>query len=227
MILAYHFTGDALRDGRPLPPRGVWLTHDGLLIPCRAGLHASVHPFDAVQHAPGGLLHRVELDGDMLDYGDPPGTWCAQRRRIIATRDSTEALWAFARWCAVQVLFLWDAPAVVQAYLCTGDEAGRAAASMTAREAAQAAVLAAANAAANAAARGLASTAAWEAASTAAWGASWSAAWAAARAQAWAASTTIEPSNAVWATVRDGQRQEFLRRVEALFAEEPEYVYAE
>ena len=44
----YHFTGDTLRDGRPIPKPGVWLKHDGPVIPCKSGLHASEHPFDAL-----------------------------------------------------------------------------------------------------------------------------------------------------------------------------------
>ena len=47
----YHFTGDTLRDGRPIPKPGVWLKHDGPVIPCKSGLHASEHPFDALEPA--------------------------------------------------------------------------------------------------------------------------------------------------------------------------------
>jgi len=128
MTLAYHFTGPSLRDGRPLPARGVWLIHDGPLVPCEAGLHASLHPFDALQYAPGARLHRVELAGAMQEHGTPPDKLVAQERRILASVDATELLWTFARWCAAQVLDCWNAPAVVQDYLRTRDARRRPAA---------------------------------------------------------------------------------------------------
>lgn len=44
MKTAYHFVGETLRDGRPVPADGEWLEHDGKIIMCEAGLHASLHP---------------------------------------------------------------------------------------------------------------------------------------------------------------------------------------
>ena len=49
----YHFTSDQLRDGRPIPPVGEWLIHEGPLEMRCQGLHASAHPFDALTYAPG------------------------------------------------------------------------------------------------------------------------------------------------------------------------------
>jgi hypothetical protein len=43
----------------------------------------------------------------------------------------------FARWCALQVIHLWDAPDVVRQYLETGDESLRAAARAATRAAAR------------------------------------------------------------------------------------------
>ena len=57
----YHFTGSTLRDGSPIPEPGVWLKHDGPIVPCASGLHASEHPFDALAYAPGNMLHKVNL----------------------------------------------------------------------------------------------------------------------------------------------------------------------
>ena len=68
-IRAYHFVGAALRDGSPIPADGEWLTVKGDLKMCEWGLHASVHPFDALQYAPGETLCLVELDGEIL-HGD-------------------------------------------------------------------------------------------------------------------------------------------------------------
>jgi hypothetical protein len=39
--IAYHFVADKLRDGRAIPPDGVWLEHTGKVEMCESGLHAS------------------------------------------------------------------------------------------------------------------------------------------------------------------------------------------
>lgn len=133
---AWHFVGETLRDGRPVPADGEWLVHDGPLVLCESGLHASVCPFDALRYAPGPILCLVELDGDIL-HGDDKVV--AQRRRIVARQDVTSLLRGFARACARDVLPLWDAPDVVRRYLETGDETIRSAAESAARSAAESA----------------------------------------------------------------------------------------
>ena len=80
----------------------------------------------------------------------------------------------FARWCALQVIHLWDAPPVVREFLETGKEELRDAARDTARAAASDAAWAAASDAARAAMA--AAWAAWAAASVAARDAAWAAA---------------------------------------------------
>jgi hypothetical protein len=157
VILAWHFTANTLRDGSPLPPLGEWLEYDGPIDPCCSGLHGSVHPFDALQYAPGPLLHRVELAGTIVPHGNPIDKYAASRRRILASHNASDTLRCFARQCASDVLHLWDAPRVVKDYLSTGDE--------SLREAAGAAAWAAAR----------------DAAGAAAWAAAWAASWAAAR----------------------------------------------
>ena len=141
MIRAYHFVGDNLRDGRPVPPDGEWLVHDGPMVMCKSGLHASRHPFDALTYAPGPILCLV--DCDEIDAEDVDKLVC-RRRRIVARFDATTMLRAFARQCALDVIHLWDAPQVVRDYL-TGDD--------SLRDAARAAAWAAAGAAARDAAR--------------------------------------------------------------------------
>lgn len=136
MTVAYHFTGKTLLDGRPIPEPGVTLEHDGSLELCRSGLHASLDPFDALQYAPGSYLHRVKCEGEII-YGDDK--LVCTKRTIIATVDATSMLRDFARWCALQVIHLWDAPKVVVDYLKTGDEKLRAAAQAAAWAAAWAA----------------------------------------------------------------------------------------
>jgi len=147
-MIGYHFTSDKLRNGNPIPPIGEWLIHEGDIVPCVSGLHASEHPFDALAYAPSEMLHLVELDGDLISHGDPIDKWVGRRRKIIKTINATELLRKFARWCALQVIDLWDAPDVVKRYLETGDESLRAAAGAAARDAAGAAASDAARAAA-------------------------------------------------------------------------------
>ena len=120
---AYHFSRETLRNGAPLPAIGEWLEHKGPIIPCQSGLHASVHPLDALKYAPGSFLHLVELEGDLVEHeGDK---WVGRRRKIVASIDATPLLREFSRWCALQVIHLWDAPDVVRQYLETGDESIR------------------------------------------------------------------------------------------------------
>jgi hypothetical protein len=164
MTLAYHFVGATLRDGRPIPADGEWLVHEGDVVMCESGLHASRHPMDALQYAPGATLCLVECD-DIVDEG--ADKLVCRRRRIVRRIDSTELLWKASRQFALSVIHLWDAPAVVREFLETGDETKWDAA----RDAAWAA------------ARDAARDAAW----AAAWDAAWAAAWAAARDAAWAA----------------------------------------
>ncbi len=162
MIRAYHFVGKKLRDGRPVPADGEWLVHEGPAVLCKSGLHASRHPFDALQCAPGGVLCLVECD-DIVD--EQEDKLVCRRRRIVARFDATDLLREFARICALSVIDKWKAPKVVRDYLETGDESLRDAT--------------------RAAARAAAWDAAWYAASAAASAAAWDAAWDAARAAAW------------------------------------------
>ena len=136
MILAYHFVGRSLRDERPVPPDGEWLEHKAPLIMCESGLHASEHPFDALSYAPGQTLCLVELDGEYIRDADKI---VASRRRILRRLDAAPLLHEFARWCALQVIHLWDAPPVVREYLETGREDIVAATAAAARAAAEAA----------------------------------------------------------------------------------------
>lgn len=180
MTLAWHFlrADGRLRDGRTAPRDGVVLIHDGPVIPCVAGLHASRHPFDALRYAPGPILCLVRCGGIIVPHGDPEDKLACSERTIIARMDFAEPLRYFARMRALSVVHLWDAPDVVLDYLMSGDEAIRAAA--------RAAAWYAASAAASAAARYAAWEAAWEAARNAALAAALAAARAAARAAAMA-----------------------------------------
>ena len=190
MTRAYHFVGDTLRDGRPVPPDGEWLTHDGPCVMCESGLHASEHPYDALQYAPGAILCLVEIEDEVARQDDK---LLCRRRKIIARIDATQLLRRFARLCALDVIHLWDAPKIVLEYLETGDESKRAAAWAAAGDAAGDA----------------AGAAAGDAAGAAAWAAAWDAAWAAARAVARAVAGAV---------ARAAQKKRFAEMVNAEFA---------
>ncbi|MCB9019228.1 MAG: hypothetical protein H6546_02760 [Chitinophagales bacterium] len=179
-------------DGRQIE---VGVTHEveGRPVLCEHGLHASVNILDALKYAPGPVLWEVELSGEIIEDNDK---MVATHRTYLREIDCEEILREFARWCALQVIDLWDAPPVVREYLETGKEELRAAARDAARDAwaaARDAVWAAARAAAWAAARAAARAAVWDAA--------WDAARAAARAAAWDAAW-----DAVWDAARDAAR---------------------
>ena len=176
-IIGYHFTGDKLRNGDPIPAIGQWLKHDGKIIVCRSGLHASKHPFDALQYAPGNMLHKVILKGGLKSHGEPTDKYVGRHRKILASINAEPLLKAFARKCALEVVHLWECPRVVKQYLETGDEKIRAAARAAVRAAERAAAWASARAAAWAAARAAARAAAGDAAKAAAWDAAGDAAW--------------------------------------------------
>lgn len=205
--------GDSLRYGDTRTPSvGVTHRHDGPLMLCRAGLHASIDVLDAMTFAPGTTLWVVECGGEVILADDK--LVCTERTYL--SRHEVD-LRAFARWCALQVVHLWDCPALVRQYLETGDETLRDAASASATAAARAAAWAAMDAAVWAAmdaAVWAASDAAWSAMDAAAWSAS-DAAWAAeaaaraARAAAWAAARAAA-SDAAWNAARAAQRQKLL-----------------
>ena len=197
-FFAWHFTGDKLRDGSPLPKIGVWEHYPGEIELCKLGLHWSRDPFDALQHAPGATLRRVEIKGDFLEQEDKG---CSHYRRTVYQTDATELLRYFARVQALSVIHLYPngTDDVVFNYLMTGDESirdgARSAAETAARYAARAAEQSAAWSAARSAAESAAESAARSAAESAAWaaagaasrspaGPAWSAAWAAAESAA-------------------------------------------
>ena len=123
-VIAWHFVGDKLRNGQPVPPDGEWLEWTGPLVMCRSGLHASRDPWDALAYAPGPILCRVECDGTIIEHDDK---LVCSHRKIIERRDATEGLRYFARAEALSVAHLWDPPDVVLEFLMTGDEELRSA----------------------------------------------------------------------------------------------------
>ena len=115
---------------------------------CGYGLHASEKIIDALKYAPGPVVCRVDLLGK-IESGDDKVV--AYVRKVLWMKDISKELWKFARLCALDVIHLWNAPAVVKRFLETGDESIRAAARAAAGAAAWAAAWAAARDAAGAA----------------------------------------------------------------------------
>ncbi len=209
--LGWHFTlGYKLRDGRPVPPIGETLIHEGEIQICRSGLHCSKRLIDALGYAPGATLHQVRFGGDLQHQGDK---LVSKERTILRTLPQEymlPVLVEFSAWCAERA---------------TAEEVGAA----EAAEVAWAARMAEAEAAEAAEAAGWATVEAVEAATTAAT----TVARAAARAATWAAETAeraartmdatrvAEWLRAGWAAERverETQNQELTRLVEEAFA---------
>lgn len=145
----YHFIR-VNTDGKPylgnndnrIVTVGETITVEGTPVLCQHGLHASARIIDALEYCPEGevALCRVELGGEVLHDTDKS---VAQTRTIIAmlpVEKTNAILREFARWCALSVVHLWDAPDVVRQYLETGDESlSEAARAAWAAEAARAA----------------------------------------------------------------------------------------
>ena len=170
-VLAWHFLPDdgCLRFGKREKVRvGRAYKADGPLELCSNGMHASTSILDALFYAPGAIVCRVEMRGEIIEGDDK---LCARERKVLWKVDATRTLHEFAIWCAKRALKrakvtdkrCWDALKVKQRWLdgkATGAELD----------------------AASAAARAAAWAAAWDAARAAAWAAAWDAA----RAAAWA-----------------------------------------
>lgn len=136
--LAWHFVGDKLRDGRPVPPDGEWLVHDGECCLRNSGLHASDTLLDAVGYAPGSTVCRVAVHGI---EGREYDKFVARERCILwRVKNADHILRAFARKAALSVAHLWDTPDVMRQYLETGDESIKAEARAAAKAIAKAIV---------------------------------------------------------------------------------------
>jgi len=155
--IAWHFTGDTLRDGSPIPVIGHTLVFSGEIEMCHSGYHWSRTPWQALEFAPGNLLHKVQVGGKVIE---DTNKGVSSERTILATIDATQLLRRFAADQALSVAHLWLMPDVVREYLTGLDESKRDAAMAAARAAARAAAWAAAMGAAMAAARAAARDAA-------------------------------------------------------------------
>ena len=180
-ILAWHWVREDRRlgygDGREVRA-GETIEHKGHIALCESGLHASTKILDALTYAPGPVICRVRLSGDVLRGGDKI---VAERRETLWMVDARRVLVVWACECAWEALqCAWEALQRV------GNPDPRSVAAI--REVMRQqrsgvrdqAKLDAARDAASAAARAAAWDAAWDAARDAAWDAARAAASAAA-----------------------------------------------
>ncbi|MGI0014072.1 MAG: DUF7666 domain-containing protein [Nitrososphaera sp.] len=188
---AWHFVGETLRGGAPVPPDGEKLIHTGALKFCKSGLHASKDVLDALKYAPGPTLCRVRLSGLILVSEDK---FVASERTIIWRRCVEAELRVFARWCGLSVARFWVMSPVVRQYLESGAEDLRA----LVRKATWAKEL------------NVARSAAWAAAGEV----PWDAAWGAARSAAWAAAGEV-PWDVAWGEAWDKAHSAQARKLEA------------
>lgn len=181
-------------------------TAEGPLVICKNGVHASRRALDALEYAPGPVICRVRLSGEIQHDTDKS---VARSRTVLWMADATPVLHEFALVCGEDALGMmaavgeepdlrsWAALDVKRRWLkgeATNEEL--AAARAAAWDAAWDAAWATERAAASAAARATASATAW----ATIWDAAWDAARDAARAAAWAAAR-----DAAWDTARAAQ----------------------
>jgi hypothetical protein len=172
---------------------GKTIRYDGKLVLCESGLHASEKAIDALQYAPGPIICRVSLGGEIVEGTDKV---VASERTVLWMADATNTLHEFACRCAEAALKTakvedrrcWEAIVTKRRWLngeATDEEL----------YAARAAALDAAWAAARAAARDAARAAAWDAAWAAARAAAWAAAWDAQNQQLHDMLLSLEPNS--------------------------------
>jgi hypothetical protein len=198
---------------------GEKLSVKGKLKICKNALHGSFDPYDALQYAPGPMLHKVLFSGGRIEESDKVGS---RSRTILASRDAEAMLGPFARRQALTVASTWKMPEVVRQYLETGDETIRSAALSAARSAAAENVATRRSAAESAAFLSAARSASvtgtvWLAARSAARSAVQSAASSAARGASPTTATRSVAYSAAESAALSAARQMFNEMVEELF----------
>ena len=195
-MLGWHFLAEDRRllyGSKEIVEAGQTYTASGPLVMCQNGMHACKRPIDALPYAPGPIVCRVRLRGEMIHDTIKS---VARSRQVLWMADATGLLHEFAFSIATHALLSaeaqhilvcpesWQALTVKTRWLkgqATDKELDAA------RAAARAAAGAATRAAARDAAGAAAGDAAWDAAWVAARAATRAAARAAAGAAAWAA----------------------------------------
>jgi hypothetical protein len=222
-ILAWHFLHESRRqavyfDGDPtytghLVEAGRIDTVEPPIVCCERGLHASRSPLDALRYAPGPIICRVELSGEVDEEADKLAASC---RKVLWVADASRTLREWAIWCSERAIEAVSQLADLSDLDLKALEAGRRCNKVHHKHLvgeATAEDLKAASSAAHSAAWGAAERAAWgvarSAARSAAWSAAWSAAssaassaaWSAASSAAWSAASSVAwsaASSAAW-----------------------------
>lgn len=94
-VLGWWFAADDTLpngDGRAVVV-GETLTVPGPVVLCERGLHASRRAVDALRYAPGSILYRVRLSGEVVEDDDK---MVATKRTALWRIDATRALRLFA-----------------------------------------------------------------------------------------------------------------------------------
>ena len=202
---AWHFLADnrLLKYGdRRLVEVGKTYESKGQIILCKNGMHGSVKVTDALKYAPGPILCRVEIEGNLEERDDKIA---GRRRTVLAMEDVSKVLHLFAIDFAERALARVENPdprslkALEVKKLWLDGNA-------TDKEIKEA------------------WAAAEEAAWAASWAASWAAAWAAARA---AAAEALDPARvAAWEATWEAREEEkekqeecFLRLIQENYPE--------
>ena len=219
-MLGWHFLAEDRRllyGSKEIVEAGQTYTASGPLVMCQNGMHACKRPIDALPYAPGPIVCRVRLRGEMIHDTIKS---VARSRQVLWMADATTILHEFAlsvatgalclqeargeftdprSWAALEVKARWlrgeattrELDAAGDAAWAAAETAAKAAARDAAGDAAWAAAWAAAETAAWAAAKAAARAAAEAAARDAARDAAWAAAETAAKAAAWDAAWDI------------------------------------
>jgi hypothetical protein len=204
-IRAWHFVGDTLRDGRPIPADGELLVHTGRVVPCESGLHASLEPFDALQYSQGDTMCLVECGGEIVHERDK--LVCSERR-IVVCMNAEPMFRYFARQQALSVLHNYhEDPSDALLDWLMGDETARSMAYSAAQSAAWSNVRTAAQSAARSAAWSAWSALSAQSSATSAAAAVVAAARSAAQSAAWSAwsaqsAQSAATRSAAWSNAR-------------------------
>jgi hypothetical protein len=107
-ITGWHFVASnrLARDGITLiEPGYTYSTDEPNIVPCFSGLHLSENAIDALKHAPGLVVCRCELTGELVSHGDPIDKWIGRERTVLWMADATNVVLLWTCWCVRQI---WD-----------------------------------------------------------------------------------------------------------------------
>ena len=108
-MIAWHWIRDDKKtryDERPIRV-GRWMKAHGEIEMCQNGMHGSKRILDALHFAPGPIVCRVEIDGE-IECGS--NKIVGRRRKVIWMLDATNTLHEFACRCAEDALALIKNP---------------------------------------------------------------------------------------------------------------------